>query len=321
MLLATDIPTEDERKAAHAVVPWSDRAFWLAGTLRGALDHGAVEFIDAALGPPHARAVIVALYEGADVLLQAAIDLADAITARSVLSRIDPHDPLGADDSRLNGPGKQRLPLRTSRFRVEDAAVKVASAGDHLANVHLRIAWETNAASADELIMCGFDPSEETPRYWASCEGMRLGLRRARKSQLGIFRSFVLNGDFRSFYANQAVRSARRYRDEIVHRERPSYAEVPSFGRATRWSAGSFKLTFPAPPSSAAPSIEDRTETVSAAGEATLLYANAIWDVVLRWLRTANVWITRDSDDVKVQAMLPSAAPRELRDPGPFLVK
>jgi len=319
MLLATDIATDEERSAAHDAVKWSDRAFFLAGTIRGALDNQAVDLIEATLGPPHARAAIVALYEGADVLLQAAIDLADAVTVRSVLSRVDPRDPLGADDSRLNDPGKQRLPLRLARYSVENAATKVASTGDHLVNAHLRIAWETNAASVQELIACGFDPTEETPLYWSSCEELRKGLRLARRNPLGIFQSFVLNGDFRRFYGTNAVRRSRRYRHEIVHRERPSYAEVPGFGRASRWSDGRFHFEYPPPATAPLPSIDDWTGVVSEAGAATLTYAEAIWDVALRWMRDLNVWVTRSGDKVKVQTQPLAKTPRESRDPGPFL--
>jgi hypothetical protein len=47
----------------------------------------APDLIEATLGPPHARAAIVALYECAHVRLQAAIDLATTVAARKVLSR------------------------------------------------------------------------------------------------------------------------------------------------------------------------------------------------------------------------------------------
>ena len=42
---------------------------------------------------------------------------------------------------------------------VEEAAVCVVSTGDHLANVHIRLAWEANAATLSGAIGCGFDPA------------------------------------------------------------------------------------------------------------------------------------------------------------------
>jgi hypothetical protein len=202
------MPTDEERAAAHAAVPWGDAASRLAGWMRASLDNQSVDLIEATLGAPHARAAIVALYEGADVLLQSAIDLADALTARAVLARIDPHDPLGGDDARLNDPGKRRLPSRIARFRVEDAAVKAASAADHLVNAHLSVAWETNAATQPEMIVCGFDPSEETPAFWSSCEQLRKGLKASRPDPLGIFKSFALNAEFRSMAQPLSCRRA-----------------------------------------------------------------------------------------------------------------
>jgi hypothetical protein len=291
----------------------------LTQTLRGALDNQAVDMIEAALGPPHARAALVALYEGSDVLLQGAIDLADSVVAGRVLARIDPHDPLGFDDERLNEAGKRALPLRAARFRVEDAAVKIASAGDHLVNSHLRIAWEVNAATRDELVRCGFDPSEATPRFWSSCEELRKGLRSIRRDRLAVLQSFALNQAFRQFYGDHDVRRCRVYRNEIVHRERPSYAEVPMFGRATRWTQGRFTVTYPPPPGAPIPSIADWVKTVSDAGRATLAYADAVWETALSWLRTCNVWITREGDQVRVQTEPFASVPREMRDPGPFL--
>jgi hypothetical protein len=170
MLLATDIATPGERAAANAAVAWGADAARLAGWVRASLDNQSVDLIEATLGPPHARAALVALYEGTDTLVQSAIDLADGVTALAVLARIQARDPLGGDDARLTGPWQQRLPPRIARFRVEDAAVKVASSSDHLVNAHLRIAWEANAATQEEMISCGFDPSEESPEFWSSCE-------------------------------------------------------------------------------------------------------------------------------------------------------
>jgi hypothetical protein len=279
MLLTTDIPTDEERAAAHAAVPWGDAASHLAGLMRASLDNQSVDLIEATLGAPHARAAIVALYEGADVLLQSAIDLADALTARAVLARIDPHDPLGGDDARLNDPGKRRLPPRIARFRVEDAAVKAASAADHLVNAHLRLAWETNAATQAEMM-----------------------------------------AEFRRFYGTTAVLQTRRYRNHIVHRERPSYSEVRSFGRATRWDGGRFHFEFPPPQAAPLPSIEDWVTVVSAAGAATLDYADAMWLVARRWMHSVGVTVTQEGDEVRVRTTPGTIRPRETRDPGPFLV-
>jgi len=320
VLLPTDIPTDEERAAVQAALPWSDNAFKLAGIVRGSLDNQAVDLLEGALGPPHARAALVALYEGCDVLLQAGIDLADAMTARSVLGRIDPHDPLGGDDARLNPPSKERLRLRAARFGIEDAAVKVASAGDHLVNAHLRIAWETNAATREEMLACKFDPSEETPLFWASCDDLRKGLRGIRKNPLNTFTSFVLTPTFRRFFGTHAVGQTRRFRNQVVHRERPSYAEVAMFGRATRWQGGRWQFNFPPPANQPQPTIEERFQMVSDAAAATLIYAETTWDVARRWMRSLDAWVTPGDGEVRVQTGIGRIQPREQRDPGPFLV-
>jgi hypothetical protein len=320
MLLATDIPTPAERAAARAAIPWGDGVIKLAGLVRASFDNRAIDLIEGAIGPPHARAGLVSLYESLDVLLQAAIDLAEMVTARSVLARINLHDPLGGPDSRMTDPSKARLRLRASRFGVEDAAVKIASAGDHLVNAHLRIAWEANAATEEEMRQCGFDPTVEDPDFWSSCELLRRGLKEIARRPLSTFGSFVLTPVFRRYLATHGVMQARRFRNQVVHRERPSYDEVRSFGRATRWESGHWQFNHPAPPLPPQPTIDDRFKLVCDAGAATLLYARESWDVAKRWMGTVGVSITDNVDEVTVRADIGIPRPRELRDPGPFLV-
>ncbi len=76
MFLATEIPTQEERHRALAVVPFGADVRELASFIRGALENQAIGLIDVAVGPGHSRAAIVALYEGVDTLLQATLDLA-----------------------------------------------------------------------------------------------------------------------------------------------------------------------------------------------------------------------------------------------------
>lgn len=159
MLLTTDIPTDAQRAAAHAALPWTDDAFKLAGIVRGSLDNQAVELIEEALGPPHARAAVV----------------------------------------------------------------------------------------------------RATPK--CRC-----------------------------------------------------------FARATRWQGGRWQFNFPPPANQPQPTIDERFEMVSDAAAATLVYAEASWEVAKKWMRGLGVWVTAADGDVRVQAGIGVIQPRETRDPGPFFV-
>jgi hypothetical protein len=266
VLLSTGLPSIAERQAAVAAIPRAARLQHVGGVARGALENQAVDFIDAAIGSDnHGRAALVALHEGFDYLFQAALEIADSVAAASYFTQNDPFDPLAAEDppALLEAPGGPRFHLRLARFGIENAAVKVATAGDHFANAHVRLAWEANAALRRELQACGFDPAEAEPTKWASLESLRHGLRSMRKENaVAVFPAFALNESFRTFFGSRSVRRARRFRDEVVHRERPTYKEVPGFGRQSLWRSQRFSIKYPAPPDHFAgylhSAIEDR---------------------------------------------------------------
>lgn len=324
MLLATDLPTDDERSDALALVPWASEAFDLAGYLRASLDNQSVDLIDMAVGPGHARTALVALYEGADVLLQAALELAEAWVEQAVFTRLTPLNPLDHDEP-LPDPSRKRFPRRAARFGIENAAVKVASAADHLVNAHLRLAWEANAATLEEMQACRFDPDEETPSLWPSVEDFRRGLARVATHPLGgLLPAFELTEAFRQYQQTSAVEDARGFRHKIVHRERPSYREAPGFGRASRWAEGRITIKYPPAETkpSVLPSLEDQRQLVAEAGHATFVYAKTIWEFARRWLRSVEIWISRDDDNVTISTTHhggPRRFPRKSRDPGPYL--
>lgn len=322
VLLATEVPTDEERRNAVALVPWASDGFDLAGYLRASLDNQAVDLIDATVGPGHARTALVALYEGSDVLLQAALELAESSVEQAVFTRLTPFNPL--DHEALPDPSRQRFPRRAARYGIENAAVKVASAADHLVNTHLRLAWEANAATLEEMHACRFDPEELSPALWPSVEDFRRGLVSIEKQPLGgLLPAFQLTEAFRQYEQSAAVEEARRFRHEIVHRERPSYREAPAFGRASRWADGRITVKYPPPTGDdgSLPGLEDR-RLVGDAGHATFDYAIAIWEFARRWLRSVDVWINREDDAVKISTTHhggPRRYPRESRDPGPYL--
>jgi len=292
------------------------------------LDNQAIDYIDAAIGAEnHARAALVALHEGYDYLFQAALDIAEWVAADAYFTRTNPFVPLDVSPRPpiMLSPSKERFHLRLARFGVENAAVKIATAGDHFANTHLRLAWEANAATADELRPCGFDPDESDPATWALLQELRAGLKAAGKNPLSVFTAFALNTDFRILFGNYDMHRTRRFRDAVVHRERPSYREVPAFGRASLWRSVPVQVTHPpAPYDKTAPSIRDRRKILAHAIEATLRYGDACKDLAIRWLRTIDVLITPADETTNIQVTFQGEGgqhrfPREQRDPGPFL--
>lgn len=329
MLLATEIPTDEERAAAVAVVPWGIQLHYLTGTARAALANQSIDLIDVALGPNHVRAGLVALYEGLDVLLEASIDLAESAVGEAVFDRLDPFDPLRRNREHLPGPGEKRFPFRVARYGVEDAAVRAASAGDHLTNAYLRLAWEANAARLDEVRACRFDPLRRTST-WADVEDVRRGLERAAADPLSVLPAFELSRAFLSYIGNDTVPAAREYRNEIVHRERPSYREAPAFGRGTRW-LDSDSILIKVPPAGAPdeelPALADRRTLVGDAIVAAFDFGKATWDLAVRWLRIVDVWIEVEYEGERPHQVRIStthtvgapAHPREARDPAPFL--
>jgi hypothetical protein len=332
MLVATNLPTVEEREAALELVPCSSDLRDLAGFVRGALVNRAVDLIDAALGPGHVRAALVALQEGIDVLLEATIDVVDSSVSEAVLARVELADPLGHGEppKEIDRP---RVPLRAARFAVEDAAVRAASAGDHLANAFLRLAWEANAAGIDEVRRCGFPPDHLLDPPWTGVAKVREGLAQIAASGSPVastLPAFELTHAFNDYLSSPAVVDAREYRDVIIHRERPSYREAPGLGRVTGWRGGS--ISFQQPPSedelAALPTLAERRALVADAIEATYRFAGACWELAVRFLRGVDVSVTRVGDEVSVATThrigrqdpdRPLPIPRAKRDPSPFL--
>lgn len=123
-------------------------------------------------------------------------------------------------------------------------------------------------------------------------EQFRCGLAKLETRSFSVLPSFALTSDYRSYMANE-VQQTWDLRDQIVHRDRPSYRDAPAFGRASLWTAD-FKVTWPPPEIEEdpdAPSIAERRRAASIAGEHTLRYAQAIWDLMQRWLRTVGVFV------------------------------
>jgi hypothetical protein len=141
-----------------------------------------------------------------------------------------------------------------------------------------------------------------------------------------VFPAFALNAEFRTLFGNYDMHRARRFRDEVVHRERPSYREAPAFGRASLWRSTPFHVTQPppAPIDLAAPSIGDRRTMLANAIASTLRYGDACKALAIRWLQTIDVWVTLGTETTSIQVTFqegdrPPRFPREQRDPGPFL--
>jgi hypothetical protein len=62
------VPNDEERAASLAAVPWRVDINYLATHIHAALKKRAVDLIDASIGPNHCRTVLVALYEGVEIL-------------------------------------------------------------------------------------------------------------------------------------------------------------------------------------------------------------------------------------------------------------
>lgn len=326
MLLATDLPSGEDRAAALAAVPWQAETRALTGLLAGTLRRQAVELIDIAVGTVHARAALVALQEALDATFQAAIEMAESVVCERIFADGDLRDPMGRGERLEEHDGLARMRTRVVRVRLEDAAIRLAAAGNHLVNAHVRLAWEANAATEQDARACGFNPGEQRSMRWTGMPEFRRGLDKCRQNQHSVFTSFALNDAFGTYEATPTVREMWELRDQIVHRDRPSYREAPAFGRASLWT-NSFKVQFPAVGADEdpnAPTIEERRRMLSEAGAATFEYASATWALAQRWLRTVDVFVDHSPPEVRVQVKIQPGArgprvPREHRDPGPFL--
>lgn len=196
MLISTDLPNDEERAASLEAIPWRSSIQRFVGQVSASFDNNALDMIDASIGPNHCRAALVALLDGAGALRNATIDLAESVLRQRVFVRIPPIDPLNPDEPLKSGDRKN-LTLIYTKLALEEAAVRVASAADHLANAHIRLAWEANAATIDDVRECGFDPSESEPKKWTSAPQLRRGIRKIRKNSLtSVLPSFVPNDVF-----------------------------------------------------------------------------------------------------------------------------
>jgi hypothetical protein len=327
MLISTDLPNDDERSAALAAVPWRESVRCLSAEIYASYDNHALDLIDVSIGPQnHCRAALVALLEGVGTLQQATTDLAESVLRQKVFSRIPPLHPYTFGDE-LEPELQKRLTLRYATYSIEDAAVRAVSAGDHLANAHVRLAWEANASTLAEARRCGFDPAEAEPERWITVPKLREGLEKAERNPLGILADFAPNEAFLAYAGSEVVEGTRGFRDAVVHRERPRYRELPGFGRTTLWNQGNISISFPPRdvPDQAMPTLDDRRREVGQGLEETLRYAEALWAHTKRWLTVIDVWITLlPSAQVEVKTKhqvgwQSPRFPRRNRDPGPFL--
>lgn len=318
MLLATDLLTDAERAEALGLVPWRDDALTLTGRLFGIMANQSIDLIDTAIGPSHVRAALVAMYEAADLITQSTMELAESLACERYFQREHPMDPLRLGPI-ADATSVARFPWRLARYAIEDACTHAITAGDHLANTHVRLAWETNAATEAEVKRCSFDPSREEPRSWIDAGNLQAGLREARARTLGVFSAFQANAEFDAYAAASA--RAREYRHAIIHRNRPTYRELPAFGRVTRWTQDRITVHFPPQTDDAAPPLSDYRDVVVEAVTASLTYAQALWDLAVRWLPTVRVRIRLLSEHrIEVQTDQGGfARARHLRDPGGFI--
>jgi hypothetical protein len=313
-------------------VPWREFVRLLNVAIYASYDNRALDLIDASIGPEnHCRAALVALLDGVGTLQQATVDLAESIVREKVFSRVPPVNPLTFGDE-LEPELQVRLALRYAAHSIEEAAVRVVSAGDHLANAHIRLAWEANAAALSEVIGCGFDPAVAEPERWITVAKLREGLKKAERGRLGALAvgalaDFAPNEAFLAYADSAAVESVRSLRDHIVHRERPRYRELPGFGRTSLWTQGNFSIDLPPQetPDQAMPTLEDRRQEVGRGIVEALQYAEVLWAHTKRWLTTIDVLIN-SLPNAKVEVTTRHQTgwqsqrfPRENRDPGPFL--
>ena len=259
-------------------------------------------------------------------MLQAGMELAESVVCEAIFGEGAIIDPLGSGEPMTDENGLTRMRSRLARLPVEDAIIRLSSGQNHLVNAHLRLGWEANAARESEVKACGFDPDSHRVANWATVERMSYGLEELARKPLSVFPSFRLSDPFWTFSRREPVVAVRRLREELVHRERPSYRESPAFGRASLWSRSGFKVTVPESQTEDpdAPSLAERRSLVMLAGEATIPYAEAIWDTMREWLSTVGVSILVEDHQVSVQTTFSpgsrgSRVPREQRDPGRFL--
>jgi hypothetical protein len=172
----------------------------------------------------------------------------------------------------------------------------------------------------------GFDPAEQEPHNWITFPRLRDGLRRLPTGLSAVLYAFELNEVLFAVAGEAAVEGTRALRNQIVHRARPAYREAPAFGRTSLWAQGGFSLTFPRPEGvdDTLPTLADRRTQVAEAIAAAVPYANALWTLATRWLRTVGVSVIARPGDVRVTTehdpVRPGPRyPRAQRDPGLFL--
>lgn len=284
----------------------------------------AVETIDfISMGPNQVRAALVAIYEGVDVLYEATINIVDSALREAVFQRLQGRRLITGDPLQELPGTVQKL---TAKFAIEDAAVRVVSALDHLANAHVRLAWEANAATPANLRASGFNPADVNQRtMWISAAQLRQGLERVENDDTSRFWLAIPSPAFLDCVRSDEHRRLREFRDEVVHRERPSYAELPGRGRASAWEGDTFHLEpeyYPQPPT-----LAERRQVVAAAAEQVLRYADTLWGSARNWLPTIGLSLmdrngglrlrgsTKDNCDPNTGEIIL----RENRDPARFL--
>ena len=318
MLIATGLLTDEERAEALALVPWRESALQLTGRLFGTLRNQSIDLIDTAIGPNHVRSALVAMYEAADLLVEGSMEIAESLACERYFQREQPVDPLRGGPLE-DADSVARFPWRLSRYAIENACIHAVTAGDHLANAHVRLAWEINAATEAEMKDCSFDPAEPETRSWITVTNLHAGVRKSASNPIGVLRAFVANDEYFDFM--DASAKAREYRHAIIHRDRPTYRELPAFGRTTLWTQNEITVSFPPKPSDTAPPLSSYREVVADALGAGVTYAQALWDLAIRWLPTVRVRIrTLPDSRIEIQtAQGGTARPRHLRDPGGFV--
>lgn len=321
MILATDMATLEDREFARNLVHFHDAVRWLAVGLLRALNYGAVDLIDRAIGQGHARGMLVATHEGVDRLLGVTLDLMECATVERILEREEPIDPLGLGEA-IPQPGLDRMRSRLARIPLEGAVMRLAAAGNDLANAHLLLAWEGNCTTEDELLSFGLRPNDSNRNRWTTIESVRRELPRLRKQQTALLPGMWLTDRLEDLLRDDAVYETRLWRDELAHRERLGMADSPAFGRKTMWERPNVQLTFPRTEMSddSLPTLAQRRDRLIEAAAAVLAYAQALWAAERHLLAGLGVEITDARDEGVVSVKIdPTGAPlapdRVGRDP------
>jgi hypothetical protein len=339
--LATSLLTDAERAEAFETVSARESLLRGSGFIGSLIKNGGAELAELATGPGYVRFGLVALFDGLRLANRACAQTMESKSADLLLARTTPRTYLD-EPQPTEAEAVSLLRRALIEMPLQEAAMLIDAALGHLGNAVVRLAVEANCASSAEMQSFELSGDPAKDKDWMPPVGVifsriQTASKAGMAAQLPFFR---LVRRWQICMENADVQWVLKYRHGIVHRDVPVTGWP---GGPTRAGAGGVRrLKFPMAVVADPRALDEVRDHIAAALTPIGDLATESEKFVTLWLRTLGFTVVDDVTTVSLGATFPrgmqnveieegyvvvdidpaappAAAPREKRDPSPFI--